>query len=70
MVLKRLALEYGVFSVHLYSQRTNRRSKNGHATRKSHGHTVWAMALVLILYKEDPPKLYKNESATKSNKWC
>ena len=44
--------------------------KNGHATRKSPGNIIWVTALVLILCKEDPPKLYKNEFATESNKWC
>jgi hypothetical protein len=45
-------------------------SKNGHATRKSSGNIVSVRALVLILFKEDPPKLYKNEFATESDKYC
>jgi hypothetical protein len=49
---------------------TNRRSKNNHATRKSPEHICWIRALVFILYKDDPPKLYKKESTTKSNKLC
>jgi hypothetical protein len=40
--------------------------KNCHATRKSPGHIIWVKALVFILCKEAPLKLYKNESATKS----
>jgi hypothetical protein len=44
--------------------------QNGHATRKSPGHIYWIRALVFILCKEDTPKLYKNESATESEKRC
>jgi hypothetical protein len=44
--------------------------ENGHAMGKSHGHIVTYRVLVLILYKEYPPKLYKNEFATESDKWC
>jgi hypothetical protein len=38
--------------------------KNDHAVRKFPRHIVWVKSLVLILCKEDPPKMYKNESST------
>jgi hypothetical protein len=43
--------------------------KNGHGTRKCPGHIVvfWG-ALVLTLFKEDLPKLYKNEFIIESKK--
>jgi hypothetical protein len=45
-------------------------SKNGLATRKFPGIIVSVRALLLILFTEDPPKLYKNEFGTESDKWC
>jgi hypothetical protein len=33
--------------------------KNDQAMRKSPGHITWVRALGLIMFKEDPPKLYK-----------
>jgi hypothetical protein len=44
--------------------------KNDYAMRKYAGQSFWVRALVLILYKEDTPLLYKNEFATKSYKSC
>jgi hypothetical protein len=38
-------------------------TNNGHATRKFPDNIVWVRALLLILCKEDPPKLYKTELA-------
>lgn len=45
-------------------------SKNGHATRKFPGIIVSVKALLLILCKEDTPKLYKNKFETESDEWC
>jgi hypothetical protein len=47
-----------------------RRSKKGHATRKYPGNIVCVTALVHILCKEHPPKMYKIEFATESDEWC
>jgi hypothetical protein len=44
--------------------------KNDHAMRKYAGQSFWVRALVLILYKEDTPLLYKYEFATESYKSC
>jgi hypothetical protein len=44
-------------------------SKNGHATRKFPGIIVLFGALLLIMFTEDPPKLYKNAFATESDEW-
>jgi hypothetical protein len=70
MVFGRLALGYGDFyenSFTLYRKRTKRRFKNDHAMRKSHGHVIWFRAFVLNFYKEDPPKMYKNEFVTNAD---
>jgi hypothetical protein len=45
-------------------------SKNGQAMRKFPGIIVSFRAFLLILFTEDPPKLYKNEFATESDEWC
>jgi hypothetical protein len=39
-------------------------AKNDQAARKSPGHITLVRALGLIMFKEDPPKLYKIELAT------
>jgi hypothetical protein len=44
-------------------------AKNDQATRKSPGHITWVRALGLIIFKEDPSKLYKIEFATILVKW-
>jgi hypothetical protein len=44
--------------------------KNDHATRKSPGNIFWMRDFVFILCKEGHLKLYKNDFATKSDKWC
>jgi hypothetical protein len=43
--------------------------KKDNAMRKSHGHISWVRARGFILCKEDPPNLYKIESALESDKW-
>jgi hypothetical protein len=45
-------------------------TKNNHATRKSPRHIAWVRALDLILCKQNPPNLYKIESAFESDKGC
>jgi hypothetical protein len=70
MVSKQLALQYGVFYALYIRKEQIAGAKNDHATRKSPGNILWVRALVLVLCKEHPPKLYKNEIATKSDKWC
>jgi hypothetical protein len=44
--------------------------KNDHAMRKSPEKSFWVRASIYKLCKEDPLKLYKNESATESEKRC
>jgi hypothetical protein len=65
-----LALEYGVFYIFYIQKEQIAEAKNDHATRKSPGNILCYRALPLILCKEHTPKLYKNESATESDKWC
>jgi hypothetical protein len=69
MVFKRLALEYGVFNTIYKDKEKIAVHKNGYDMRKSPGYSVWVRALVLILYKEDPAKMYKIEFATESHLW-
>jgi hypothetical protein len=65
-----LALEYGVFYA-LYIQKEQIAGpQNDHATRKSPGKDLLVWALVFILCKEDPLKLYKNKFSTESDKRC
>jgi hypothetical protein len=37
--------------------------------RKFHGHISWVRALGFMLFEEDPPNLYKIETALESDKW-
>src|SRR6056300_938251 len=44
-------------------------AKNDQAMRKSPGHISWVSALGLIMWKEDPLKLYKIKFATELINW-
>jgi hypothetical protein len=70
MVSYRLSAEYSVVYAFYIQKEQIAGPKNDHTTRKSPGNILWVRALLLILCKEHPPKLYKNEFSTKSDKWC
>jgi hypothetical protein len=68
--LKRFAQENGVFYT-LYIQKEEMAgTKNDHATWKSLGYICWIRVLSLRMSIEDPPNLYKIESALASDKFC
>jgi tellurite resistance-related uncharacterized protein len=70
MVSQRLSAEYSVFYAFYIQKEQIAGAKNDHATRKSPGNILCVRALLLILSKENPPKMYKIQFATESDEWC
>jgi hypothetical protein len=69
MVIEEYARENDDFSEIYIEKEQIKVHKNDQATQKYPGHITWVTTLGLLMFEEDPPKLYKIEFALELVKW-